>query len=124
MACVYLLGLTSNIQYSVSHNWVKWDKLCSDECWRIKQRATCCSMFPSTGICPQVEVGFAVGRLLALKEDDEVINMKKAAFLAAGIMQNFVLKQLERAIEEDSSITHATLSRMTLEAISDPNSKA
>lgn len=75
-------------------------------------------------LLPQVEIGKAVGRLLALKEEDEVLNMKKAAFLASGIMQNFVLKQLEAAIEDDTSVTHAALSRLTLEAIADPNAKA
>lgn len=52
--------------------------------------------------------GFA--DLFSVKEDAEVLNAKKAAFLASKVMQNFVVEKIEDIIDKNKKVKHIKLS--------------
>lgn len=52
--------------------------------------------------------GFA--DLFSAKEDAEILNSKKAAFLASKVMQNFVVEKIEDIIDKNKKVKHAKLS--------------
>ncbi|CAI9101356.1 OLC1v1038659C1 [Oldenlandia corymbosa var. corymbosa] len=58
--------------------------------------------------------------LFAVKSQDEITFVKKAAFLSASVMKNFVVPKLERVIDEEKKVTHASLMEETERAIMDP----
>ncbi|KAJ6306077.1 hypothetical protein OIU78_021412 [Salix suchowensis] len=51
---------------------------------------------------------------------DELINVKKAAFLTCSVMNNVVVPKLENAIDEEKNITHSALMDEAEKAILDP----
>lgn len=53
-------------------------------------------------------VGFA--HLFSVKEDSEILNAKKAAFLASKVMQNFVVEKIEDIIDKNKKVKHIKLS--------------
>ncbi|CAI7763298.1 unnamed protein product [Closterium sp. NIES-54] len=67
-----------------------------------------------------VDVGPALGDVLAVKDEGEVINIKKAAFLSAQALKAFVVPKMEVLIDEERSMTHAELMEQTEEVITDP----
>ncbi|KAK8637954.1 hypothetical protein V6N13_136403 [Hibiscus sabdariffa] len=58
--------------------------------------------------------------LFALKDKEEHMSVKKAAYLSYNVMNNVVVPRLETAIDEEKKITHATLMDETEKAIVNP----
>ena len=56
-----------------------------------------------------------------LKDKEELMNVKKAAYLSYNVMTNIVVPRFESVIDEEKKkITHATLMDETEEAIVNP----
>jgi len=55
--------------------------------------------------------------LFAVKDHDEVTNVKKAAFLTASVMKNFVVPKLEKVIDEEKKVSHSAMMDETEKAI-------
>jgi nucleosome binding factor SPN SPT16 subunit len=66
-----------------------------------------------------VDVSSALGDIFAVKEDDEVTNVKKAAYLASQAM-SFAVKQLEDIIDQEKKVKHSKLMAIVEEAIQNP----
>lgn len=45
-----------------------------------------------------------------MKEEAEVLNAKKAAFLASKVMQSFVVEKIEDIIDKNKKVKHTKLS--------------
>ncbi|XXG47026.1 hypothetical protein AAC387_Pa02g1738 [Persea americana] len=58
--------------------------------------------------------------LFAVKEDTEITNVKKAAFLTASVVKHFVVPKLEKIIDEERKVSHFSLMNDTEKAILDP----
>ncbi|XP_052192943.1 FACT complex subunit SPT16-like [Diospyros lotus] len=58
--------------------------------------------------------------LFALKDSNEITNVKKAAYLTACAMKNFVVPKLEKVIDEEKKVTHSSLMDDTEKAILEP----
>lgn len=58
--------------------------------------------------------------LFASKEEDEIMNIKKAAFLTVKVMNKVVVPKLENVIDEEKKITHSSLMDETEKAILEP----
>ncbi|KAA8536705.1 hypothetical protein F0562_029183 [Nyssa sinensis] len=58
--------------------------------------------------------------LFAVKDNGEITNVKKAAFLSASAMKNFVVPKLEQVIDEERKVTHSSLMDETEKAILEP----
>ncbi|KAJ6359583.1 hypothetical protein OIU77_003731 [Salix suchowensis] len=67
------------------------------------------------------DVTSGLSDLFAVKDADELINVKKAAFLTFSVMNNVVVPKLENAIDEEKNITHSTLMDEAEKAILDPS---
>ncbi|CAD7701780.1 unnamed protein product [Ostreobium quekettii] len=67
-----------------------------------------------------VDVSAGLGALMALKDDEEVKKVKKAAFLAAKVMKDFVVPKVEGIINEEKSVKHSKLQERTEEVIQEP----
>jgi hypothetical protein len=59
--------------------------------------------------------GFA--DLFSVKDDGEVLNAKKAAFLASKVMQSFVVEKIEDIIDKNKKVKHTKLSGETAAAV-------
>ncbi|KAG2482945.1 hypothetical protein HYH03_018170 [Edaphochlamys debaryana] len=68
----------------------------------------------------QVDISGGVADLLACKDANEVLNVKKAALLAAKAMQNWVVPKVEDVVDSGKKMKHSKLSEMCEEAITDP----
>lgn len=66
------------------------------------------------------DVAGGVGDLLAVKDDKEILNIKKAAFLASKVMKDFVIVRIEDILDKEKKVKHSKLSEATEEVISDP----
>ncbi|MCL7022174.1 hypothetical protein MKW94_024963 [Papaver nudicaule] len=58
--------------------------------------------------------------LFAVKDNTEITNVKKAAFLSSSAMKNFVVPKLEKIIDEEKKVTHSSLMEDTEKAVLDP----
>ncbi|XVF05897.1 hypothetical protein REPUB_Repub06bG0001500 [Reevesia pubescens] len=58
--------------------------------------------------------------LFAMKDKEELMNVKKAAYLSYNVINNIVVPRLEGVIDEEKKITHATLMDETEKAIVNP----
>ncbi|KAK9074443.1 hypothetical protein SSX86_007041 [Deinandra increscens subsp. villosa] len=58
--------------------------------------------------------------LFAVKEAGEVTNVRKAAYLTASAMKQFVVPKLEKVIDEEKKVTHSSLMDDTEKAILEP----
>ncbi|KVH89908.1 FACT complex subunit SPT16 isoform X1 [Cynara cardunculus var. scolymus] len=58
--------------------------------------------------------------LFAVKEAGEITNVKKAAYLTASAMKQFVVPKLEKVIDEEKKVTHSSLMDDTEKAILEP----
>ncbi|CAF2043027.1 unnamed protein product [Brassica napus] len=67
-----------------------------------------------------VDITAGLSDLFAAKDGTEIINVKKAAYLASSVMKNVVVPKLEKAIDEERDVTHSLLMRLTEKAILDP----
>ncbi|KAG6646821.1 FACT complex subunit SPT16-like [Carya illinoinensis] len=62
--------------------------------------------------------GFSV--LFAVKDNIELTNIKKAAFLTSSVMRSFVVPKLEKIIDEEKKVSHSSLMDDTEKAILEP----
>ncbi|XP_062143324.1 FACT complex subunit SPT16-like [Alnus glutinosa] len=58
--------------------------------------------------------------LFAVKDNTEVTNVKKAAFLTSSVMRSFVVPKLEKIIDEEKKVSHSSLMDDTEKAILEP----
>lgn len=59
--------------------------------------------------------------LFAVKEANEITNVKKAAYLTASAMKVFVVPKLEKVIDEEKKVTHSSLMDDTEKTILEPS---
>ncbi|KAL3515893.1 hypothetical protein ACH5RR_022795 [Cinchona calisaya] len=69
---------------------------------------------------PLCDVSNGLSDLFAVKDQNEITFIKKAAFLTASTMISFVVPRLERVIDEEKKVTHSALMEETEKAILDP----
>ncbi|GLJ05022.1 hypothetical protein SUGI_0009560 [Cryptomeria japonica] len=67
-----------------------------------------------------VDASAGFSEVFAVKDDAEVTNIKKAAFLSASVLKNVVVPRLEVVIDEEKKVTHSDLMDDTEKAILDP----
>ncbi|XP_009629185.1 FACT complex subunit SPT16-like [Nicotiana tabacum] len=67
-----------------------------------------------------IDVSNGLSDLFAVKDQNELTNVKKAAHLTASAMKNFVVPKLEKVIDEEKKVTHSSLMDDTEKAILDP----
>jgi nucleosome binding factor SPN SPT16 subunit len=58
--------------------------------------------------------------LFAVKDNTELTNVKKAAFLTSSVMRSFVVPKLEKIIDEEKKVSHASLMDDTEKTILEP----
>ncbi|GLT88629.1 hypothetical protein SLE2022_066460 [Rubroshorea leprosula] len=66
------------------------------------------------------DVSNGLSDLFAVKDEHEILNVKKAASLALNVMQNVVVPKLENVIDEEMEVTHSALMDETEKAILEP----
>ncbi|KAF3657988.1 FACT complex subunit SPT16 [Capsicum annuum] len=69
---------------------------------------------------PLSDISNGLADLFAVKEQSEIIDVKKAAYLTASAMKNFVVPKLEKVIDEEDKVTHSLLMDDTEKAILEP----
>ncbi|CAN4117731.1 unnamed protein product [Withania somnifera] len=69
---------------------------------------------------PLSDISNGLSDLFSVKEQSEIINVKKAAYLTASAMKNFVVPKLEKVIDEEKKVTHSLLMDDTEMAILEP----
>ncbi|CAN6980178.1 unnamed protein product [Brassica oleracea var. botrytis] len=67
-----------------------------------------------------VDITAGLSDLFAVKDGTEIINVKKAAYLAYSVMKNVVVPKLENIIDEEKDVTHSSLMDVTEKAILEP----
>ncbi|XP_010421991.1 PREDICTED: FACT complex subunit SPT16 isoform X2 [Camelina sativa] len=67
-----------------------------------------------------VDITGGLSDLFAVKDDTEVMSVKKAAYLAYSVMNNVVVPNLEGIIDEEKDVTHSSLMDLTEKAILEP----
>lgn len=67
-----------------------------------------------------VDVSGGFSEIFAVKDEAEIISIKKAAFLSASVLKNVVVPRLEVIIDEEKRVTHSGLMEDTEKAILDP----
>lgn len=68
-----------------------------------------------------VDVSGGLSELFAVKDESEIQNIRKASFLCASVLKNYVVPKLEVVIDEEKNITHAELMDDTEKAVIDPS---
>ncbi|XP_010541908.1 PREDICTED: FACT complex subunit SPT16 [Tarenaya hassleriana] len=58
--------------------------------------------------------------LFAVKDETEIMNVKKAAYLTYNVMNNVVIPKLENVIDDEKEVTHSSFMDLTEKAILDP----
>lgn len=58
--------------------------------------------------------------LFAVKENTELTNVKRAAFLTSSVMRSFVVPKLEKVIDEEKKVSHSSLMDDTEKVILEP----
>ncbi|KAI5658442.1 hypothetical protein M9H77_27235 [Catharanthus roseus] len=66
------------------------------------------------------DVTNGLSELFSMKEPNEITFIKKAAYLTASAMKNYVVPKLERVIDEEKKVTHSSLMDDAEKAILDP----
>ncbi|KAJ7544149.1 hypothetical protein O6H91_09G066200 [Diphasiastrum complanatum] len=69
----------------------------------------------------RVDVTAGFSELFSVKDEGEITNIKKAAFLGSSVLKNYVVPKLEVVIDEEKKITHAQLMDDAETAILDPS---
>ncbi|XP_057979324.1 FACT complex subunit SPT16-like [Malania oleifera] len=67
-----------------------------------------------------LDVTNALSDLFSVKDTGELTKVKKAAFLTASVMKNFVVPRLEKVIDEEKKVTHSSLMDDTEKVILEP----
>lgn len=68
-----------------------------------------------------VDASSGLSEVFAVKDEMEIQNIRKAAFLCASVLKNYVVPKLEVVIDEEKAITHAELMDDTEKAVIDPS---
>ncbi|EFJ08291.1 hypothetical protein SELMODRAFT_269691 [Selaginella moellendorffii] len=71
----------------------------------------------------KVDVAAGLCEMFAVKDESEINNVKKAAYLSATAMKTFVVPKLEHVIDEEKRMTHAELMEETENVMLDPPGK-
>ncbi|GER25681.1 FACT complex subunit SPT16 [Striga asiatica] len=66
------------------------------------------------------DISSGLSELFAVKDKNEITCIKKAAYLTASAMKNFVVPKVEKVIDEEKKVTHSSLMEDTEKAILDP----
>lgn len=69
-----------------------------------------------------VDIAPGLGEVMAMKDEEEITCVKKAAYLASSAM-NFAVKQVEDIIDQEKKVKHSKLAALLESAISDPSNK-
>ncbi|KAK7360351.1 hypothetical protein VNO77_02338 [Canavalia gladiata] len=67
------------------------------------------------------DVANGFSTLFAVKSNEEITFIRKAAYLTAGVMKNFVVSKLENVIDEEKKVSHSTLMEETEKVILEPS---
>lgn len=67
-----------------------------------------------------VDITNGFSELFAVKDSNEITNVKKAAYLTSSVMKHYVVPKLEKVIDEEKKISHSTLMDDTEKVILDP----
>lgn len=67
------------------------------------------------------DIANGLSDLFAVKDKEELVNVKKAAFLTTNVMNNCVVPKLENVIDEEKKISHSALMTETEKAILEPS---
>ncbi|GAA0138221.1 chromatin/chromatin-binding, or -regulatory protein [Lithospermum erythrorhizon] len=67
-----------------------------------------------------VDITNGMSDIFAVKDQTEITNIKKAAYLTASAMKNYVVPKLEKVIDEEKKVTHSSLMDETEKAILEP----
>ncbi|KAK7305637.1 hypothetical protein VNO77_43544 [Canavalia gladiata] len=67
------------------------------------------------------DVANGFSTLFAVKSAEEITFIRKAAYLTAGVMKNFVVSKLENVIDEEKKVLHSTLMEETEKVILEPS---
>jgi nucleosome binding factor SPN SPT16 subunit len=68
----------------------------------------------------QVDVAGGFSEVFAVKDEEEITNIRNAAHLSGQVLKGFVVPKLEVIIDEEKKITHAELMENTEEVIINP----
>ncbi|KAL8166324.1 hypothetical protein V2J09_007823 [Rumex salicifolius] len=82
------------------------------EAWDSKLKGSDCSL---------VDITNALADLFAAKDKDEILSIKKAAFLSAAVIKNFVVPKVEKIIDDEKKVSHSVLMDDTEKAILEPS---
>lgn len=58
--------------------------------------------------------------LFAVKDNTELTNVRRAAFLTSSVMRSFVVPKVEKVIDEEKKVSHSSLMNETEKAVLDP----
>lgn len=67
-----------------------------------------------------VNVATALARILAVKDADEIVKIKKAARLSTCAYRYGLLERIEKTIDQDKNVSHAALSQVAEDSILNP----
>ncbi|KAE9591305.1 putative peptidase M24, FACT complex subunit Spt16p/Cdc68p, creatinase/Aminopeptidase P/Spt16 [Lupinus albus] len=67
------------------------------------------------------DVSNGLSNLFAVKSNEELTSIKRAAYLTASVMKNFVVTKLETVIDEEKKTSHSTLMEETEKVILEPS---
>ncbi|KAF2324052.1 hypothetical protein GH714_006385 [Hevea brasiliensis] len=70
--------------------------------------------------CELSDVTNGFSELFAVKDNIELTNVRKAAFLTSSVMKQFVVPKLEKVIDEEKKVSHSSLMDDTEKAILEP----
>ncbi|CAI9101355.1 OLC1v1038658C1 [Oldenlandia corymbosa var. corymbosa] len=66
------------------------------------------------------DVSSGFSDLFAVKDESEITNLKKAAYLTSSVMKHFVVPKLEKVIDEEKKVSHSSLMDDTEKVILEP----
>lgn len=69
----------------------------------------------------QVNIAVGLAHLLAVKDAEEVAKIKKAAMLSSAVFRYALLERIEKTIDQDKKVSHASLSQVAEDAITTPS---
>jgi nucleosome binding factor SPN SPT16 subunit len=67
-----------------------------------------------------VDINNGFSDLFAVKDNTEITNVKKAAYLTASVMKHFVVPRVEKVIDEENKVSHSKLMDDTEKVILEP----
>ncbi|XP_057435713.1 FACT complex subunit SPT16-like [Lotus japonicus] len=68
-----------------------------------------------------IDVANGLSTLFAVKSNEELTSIKRAAYLTTSVMKNFVVSKLENVIDEEKKVSHSTLMEETEKVVLEPS---